>query len=95
MSNACRFLGIGADIWLAQYDTKYSAPPPPPPTSLETVISEIDAVAKALPEKGVAKKKIGEAISSVCGTPNYNKITDDKIAREVLTVLKNLGGNKE
>lgn len=25
-SNACRYLGIGADVWLRQYDTKYSAP---------------------------------------------------------------------
>ena len=27
-SNACRYLGIGADVWLKQFDTKYSAPPP-------------------------------------------------------------------
>lgn len=95
LSNACRYLGIGADIWLAQYDTKYSAPPPPAPSAIEIVISEIDVVAKELPEKGVAKKKIGETIMAVCGTQNYKKITDVEIAKTVLAELKKLGGTKE
>ena len=40
LGNACRYLGIGADVWFPQtgsprtpqFDTKYSAPPPAPAT---------------------------------------------------------------
>jgi hypothetical protein len=61
---------------------------------LDVAISEIDTVAKELPGKGVAKTKIGEAIKSVCGTPNYKKITEVEVAHKVLEALKNLGGNE-
>jgi hypothetical protein len=67
---------------------------PPQPSPLDTTIAEIDAVAKDLPAKGVAKAKIGEAIKSVCGTPNYKKITEVEVAQKVLEALKNLGGNE-
>lgn len=94
LSNACRYLGIGADVWLAQYDTKYSAPPPEPASLIDTIISEIDVVAKQLPKKGIEKSIISDSIKGICGTSNYRKIQDISKAKEVLTALKNLEGKR-
>jgi hypothetical protein len=58
---------------------------------LEAVIVEIDAVAKELPSKGVAKAKIGEAIEKVAGTKNYKKDDNVEVAQNVLNALKALG----
>jgi len=68
---------------------------PPAVSPLDATIAEIDGVAKMLPDKGVTKAKIGEAIKTVCGTPNYKKIEDVEVAKKVLVELKKLGGDKE
>lgn len=94
LSNACRYLGIGANVWLAQYDTKYSAPPPEPASQIDKIIAEIDTVAKRLPKLGVTKESIGEAIKINCGTANYRKIKEVEKANAVLSALKALKGDK-
>lgn len=87
--------GLGLYIYAGEDlpDEKPVEEAPPAPSPLDTAIAEIDAVAKDLPTKGVAKAKIGETIKEVCGTPNYKKITEVDTARKVLEALKNLGGN--
>lgn len=89
--------GLGLYIYAGEDlpDEKSVDETPPQPSPLETTIADIDAVAKELPNKGVPKAKIGEAIKSVCGTPNYKKITEVEVAQKVLEALKNLGGTKE
>lgn len=88
--------GLGLYIYagedLPEDKSKDDAPTISP---LEATIAEIDTVAKALPEKGVTKAKIGETIKSACGTPNYKKIEDVEVAKKVLSELKKLGGDKE
>jgi hypothetical protein len=88
--------GLGLYIYAGEDlpDEKPADETPPAPSPLDVAISEIDTVAKELPGKGVAKTKIGEAIKSVCGTPNYKKITEVEVAQKVLEALKNLGGNE-
>lgn len=87
--------GLGLYIYAGEDlpDEKPVEEAPPTPSPLDSVITEIDTVAKDLPTKGVAKAKIGETIKEVCGTPNYKKITEVETARKVLETLKNLGGN--
>lgn len=89
--------GLGLYIYAGEDlpDEKPVEESPPQPSPIEIAITEIDAVAKDLPAKGVAKVKIGEAIKSVCGTPNYKKIIEVETAQKVLEALKNLGGTNE
>lgn len=84
--------GLGLYIYAGEDlpEVKEEAPPLSP---IDLAIAEIDVVAKELPSKGVTKAKIGEAIKSICGTPNYKKIQDVDMAKKVLEALKNLGGD--
>lgn len=88
--------GLGLYIYAGEDlpDDKPTEETPPEPSPLDVVITEIDTVAKELPSKGITKTKIGDAIKSVCGTPNYKKITEVEVAQKVLETLKNLGGNE-
>lgn len=70
--------------------------PAPAPVSedLPSKILKIDSLAKALQTKGVAKSDIVDAIKSVMGsTANYNRITDMKMADDVLAKLNELEEN--
>lgn len=68
--------------------------PAPVPEDLPSKILKIDSLAKALQTKGVAKSDIVDAIKSVMGsTANYNRITDMKMADDVLAKLNELEEN--
>lgn len=58
--------------------------------SIETLVAEIDTVAKALSDSGVDKSVITQAITEFAGTANYRKITDCDIAIKVLNALNNI-----
>lgn len=62
--------------------------------TLQDVISNIDALAKSLPDRGIPKTQIAEVIKGATGgMANYNNIKDITTAQIVLTELKNLEGN--
>lgn len=65
-----------------------SAPVAPSGNTLDSVILQIDSVAKALPELGVKKPMIAQAIKDVTGgVANYKNITDVDVANRVLAAL--------
>lgn len=58
---------------------------------LNTIISQIDAIAKSLPDKGISKADITATIKGITGgIANYNNITDKSVAEQVLVALKNM-----
>ena len=64
--------------------------------SLSDVIGAIDSLAKALPDAGVKKADIVDAIREVTGgIANYKNITDIEIAQAVLETLKQMKKTKE
>lgn len=58
--------------------------------SIETLVAEIDSVAKALSATGVDKSVITKAVTEFAGTANYRKITDCEVAIQVLNALNNI-----
>lgn len=62
--------------------------------TLADLIAEIDALAKALPSKGITKILIADTIKGATGgMANYNNIKDITTAEIVLTALKQLEEN--
>lgn len=62
-----------------------------PVATLDTIIDEIDELAKELPEHGVPKTSIANAIKNVTGgMANYKNIKDLTIANQVLEALKEM-----
>ena len=58
---------------------------------LNTIISQIDAIAKSLPDKGISKADITATIKGITGgIANYNNITDKSVAEQVLVALKKM-----
>ena len=73
---------------------KVTAPVVEEPTgepTLADIITEIDALAKSLPNLGIPKTTIAETIKGATGgIANYNNIKDMDVAQIVLTELKKL-----
>ena len=64
------------------------------PDNLNTIIAEIDGIAKSLPDKGVSKADITATIKGITGgIANYNNITDKAVADKVLAALKKMEDN--
>lgn len=62
--------------------------------TLQDVISEIDALAKSLPDSGVEKTTVAATIKEATGgIANYNNIKDIEVAQTVLAALKKLEEN--
>ena len=58
---------------------------------LNTIISQIDAIAKSLPDKGISKADITATIKGITGgIANYNNIADKSVAEQVLVALKKM-----
>ena len=64
-------------------------PTPKPTRTLETVIEEIDILAKSLVNR-VDKELIYKTIQESCGKLNYNNIEDIDVAKKTLDALKGL-----
>lgn len=77
------------DVIVSTYDNVA-----PEPVTLSDVIVQIDAIAKSLPDKGIAKADITATIKNITGgIANYNNITDKSVADKVLAALKKMEGN--
>lgn len=77
------------DVIVSTYDNVA-----PEPVTLSDVIVQIDAIAKSLPDKGIAKADITATIKNITGgIANYNNITDKSVADQVLAALKKMEGN--
>lgn len=96
-------IGVKLAHWLdggAPEDTSpvivstYDSPAVNTPETLSGLISQIDVIAKALPDRGVSKADITSTIKNITGgSANYNNITEKNVAKNVLAALKKLEDN--